>query len=126
MAGVGQTGYWKTGVWVEDLGDPAQFAFTGVATAVFEGTFDIPDNVGFFDLKGIATLDMAWVPALGMGGQVNIPFVPASVAGILGPGDVYVFDGAAGTVILDSQGRLLVVDDAGQVLCIIGPAKVGF
>jgi len=166
VAGVGQTGYWRTGVWVEPL--EAEGDFTLVATGVLDqwqgrftygGSFDLSgtavllfDGVnvfrgefqpagtadldiwtgtfqgvpfsGVFGLAGTADLFVAWVPELQTGGQVKIPFGPAEVGCIFGPGDAFIFEGASGTVVKDSQGRLVVIDQSGEVMCIIGPSGV--
>lgn len=166
MAGVGETGYWRTGVWVEPLEAEGDFSLTatgvldqwigrfsysgsfdlsGVAAIVFdgvnvfrgefqraatgdlddwEGTFQGIPFAGIFALSGQADLFVAWVPELGHGGEVGIPESPAEVGCIIGPGDAFIFEGASGTVVKDSQGRLVVIDQSGEVMCIIGPSGV--
>ena len=166
MAGVGQTGYWRTGVWVEPLSAEGDFALTatgvldqwlgrftysgdfdlsGTSALLFdgvnvfqgeferaadgaldawEGTFQGIPFQAVFALGGQADLFMAWVPELQTGGGVEIPFGPAEVGCIFGPGDAFIFEGASGTVVKDSQGRLVVIDQTGEVMCIIGPSGV--
>lgn len=125
MAGVGQTGYWRTGVWIEGDTDFGEFDFLAEAIIAFTGNAIVPDNTGAFGLVGTASLDMAWVPELGPPkGSVGIPGVPYSVGCIVGPGDAVTVSGVAGTVIRDTTGQLVVVDTSGQVLCIVGPGGV--
>lgn len=166
MAGVGQTGYWRTGVWVEPLDAFGEFSlaatgvldqwsgrftyggsFNLVGAAVvlfdgvntfrgeftmeadgvldFEGTFVPIPFTAAFGMVGSGRLVVAWVPDLGPpGGQVDPDPTAGSVECIVGPGDVYVVDGVAGTVTQDSTGRLTVVDQNGEVMCILGPGGV--
>jgi len=165
VAGVGQTGYWRSGVWVEPLdaeGDFAlsaeagisfegyaafagvftlealadtefegapyylsQFALDANADTDFAGLFIAKPGQGIFGLTGTAEVRFSWTPFLpGPGGGVIIPDGPAEAIPELKPGDAVIFRGTAGICALDSHGRLVVVDQTGTVMCIIGPSGV--
>jgi len=166
MAGVGETGVWKTGVWIEPLDFEGDFELFATADVAFSGYFAF---AGQFDLSGAALLlfdgDLlfrgefgleadglvafdgdfianpgqgifatqatgkivfAWVPDLGppTGGTGKPLEGPASVVIPFKPGEVFVLDGVSGTIVQDSYGRLLVIDQTGQVMCILGPSGV--
>jgi len=167
MAGVGETGVWRTGVWVEPLDFEGSFDLAVAADLSFEGyfayagTFDlhgaavmvfdgdllyrgdfalesdgllafegqatvVPGN-GIFGFSANAKLVMAWMPDLGppTGGDViPDPDGQPSVEVPYEPGQVVVINGVSGTVVKDSYGRLVVMDDSGKVLCIIGPGGI--
>ena len=53
MAGVGQTGYWRTGVWVEPLDADGSFQLTSVSDLSFTGRFLYS---GSFDLSATALI----------------------------------------------------------------------
>lgn len=165
MAGVGQTGYWRTGVWVEPLDAEGEFALSASADLGFtgrfafgspfilEGTADLTFNgavvefgdfalssaaeltftgdfiprpgQGIFGLDATADIIFAWVPRVsGPASSVNIEDMPTSVVIKLKPGDAVIVGGVAGIVVRDDTGRLVVKNQAGQVMCIIGPSGI--
>lgn len=167
MAGVGETGVWRTGVWVEpldaegsfdllvaaDLSFEGRFAYAGAfdldgAAALvfdgdllfrgdfalesdgllaFEGQAQLVPGKGVFGFSANAKLVVAWMPDLGppIGSDV-VPDPDGSPSVEIPPqlGDVIVINGTSGTVVKDGYGRLVVVDDSGKVLCIIGPGGI--
>ncbi len=162
MAGVGETGVWRTGVWVEPLDAEGDFALSAAAVTeftgrfafggqfdlegtalltfdgdlLFRGDFDLEGNAdlgfdgdfvpnpgqGAFQMDASAELNFDWVPDVSGPGDA-IPDTPAADAvPKLRPGDAFTFNGIAGICHLDEQGRLVVIDDSGEVMCIIGPS----
>ena len=104
MAGVGQTGFWKAGVWVEDLADPAEFGVSAVATLDnWEGDFTLPPSSGVFAATAEADMNFDWTPRFGATA-----------------GTATIFNGVPAVIEEDIVGRLVVVDNDGKVLCIIG------
>ena len=164
MAGVGQTGVWRSGVWVEPLdaeGDFAlsaaadieatgrfsfgkpfdleanavltiegavvgfgDFALAPAAVLAFTGQFVANPGQGIFLMDATADLGFVWVPFVTGPGEAIPVTGPADAVPKLKPGDAFVFNGKAGICHLDSQGRLVVIDDSGEVMCIIGPSGV--
>ncbi len=164
MAGVGQTGVWRSGVWVEPLDAEGDFALSAAALLDFTGRFSfaspfileanaevtfigavvefgdfilnpsadlnfigdfIPNpGQGIFSVSGSAQLDFVWVPFVTGPGDAIPVTGPADAEPKLKPGDVFVFNGKSGICHLDSQGRLVVIDGSGEVMCIIGPSGV--
>jgi len=164
VAGVGETGVWRAGVWVEPQdaegdfalsaageteftgrfsfagvmeleatsvlgfdGDPlfrGEFDFDAASDLTFTGTFVGNPGVGTFAFTGSADVNFAWVPKVFGPGDAITVTEPANALTKLKPGDVFIFNGVAGICELDEHGRLVVIDHAGEVLCIIGPSGV--
>ena len=108
-----------------DLLFRGEFDLEATADLTFEGDFVAKPGQGIFGLTGTADVLFAWVPKFDFpGSEVGIPDDPAEVIIKTQPGDIVVIGGFTGTVILDDVGRLVVVDQSGEVLCILGPGGV--
>ncbi len=167
MSGVGQTGVWRSGVWVEPLDAEGEFALSASAVLeytgrfafgkpfnleatgdltfsgaqfflgefevfsssdlAFTGTGTVRPGQGIFGLEAEADASFTWLPRVsGPSGGVEIGDLPAKVVVKLKPGAAVIVNGIAGIVVLDKEGRLVVQNQAGQVMCIIGSAGVDF
>ena len=125
--GTGRTGYWKSGVWVEDLADPGEFTGVGTAVGLFEGDDVTPDATGDFLGVGRGIAQFLWTPFIGGGISTATPKdTPATALIKSRPGDAVIINGIPGTVVTESSGKLVVVDGRGKVLCIIRPSGVEF
>ncbi len=162
---MGETGVWRTGVWVEpldaegtfiltatgDLTFTGRFAFAGQfnlqgasillfdGDLLFRGQFNLvgTGDLGFtgnfvpnpgqgvFGMEASAQILFAWVPKFDFpGSEVGVPDDPAQVIIKTRPGDIIVIGGITGVVVIDEQGRLVVKDQSGEVMCILGPGGV--
>ncbi len=129
MAGVGATGIWRTGIWVEPLDTDSAFTFTGTASTAFEGDLDI---VGGFVINATANIGNIGNPlyesdfeteatsnTVFIGEFVAPPFDSSFVVSANARvREVYVFDfGPPG-------GQVGVKTRPGSVKCIVGPGDV--
>ncbi len=102
-----------------------EFTLDPSGDLAFDGQFVPNPGQGVFQMEATANVVFAWVPRFDFpGSEVGIPDDPAQVIIKTKPGDIVVIGGATGTVILDDVGRLVVIDHAGEVLCILGPGGV--
>ena len=94
-----------------------EFDLDGASDLGFIGQFVPNPGQGLFSLTGTADVSFAWVPKLAFpGSEVGIPDDPADVIIKTKPGDVITIGGMSGTVTIDAEGRLVVIDQTASHL----------
>ncbi len=134
MAGVGQTGVWRSGVWVEPLDAEGEFALLATAETTATGRFSFgkPFNlvatadtnikgavVEFGDFALLSTADLLFdgdfearpgQGIFGLSGSADVRFAWVPFLSVPGTSEVGIPDTPAEAIILSSPGDVVVIN----------------